>query len=137
VFLWVNIERKGSTSSGGYINEFTVNAPAKEVKGAAVECLLTWYGSSKMQRDSDITQLILGATDPTAMAGALPVLLFTRLVGENYVSCGRVACVQCDEVRERGGGVVLKFTLRLAQYAEGLASQPAFKDIMKEGQVSK
>jgi len=130
VFLWVNIERSG-VSSGGYNNEFTVQPPAK---GGKAECLLTWYGSSKMRRDSDITQLILGAGVDDA--DSLPVLLFVRIVGENYVSCGRVTCVHCDEIREHGAGTVLKFTLRLSQFDQGLADQSAFRNILKESTKS-
>lgn len=127
----MNIELN-ETSNGGYNNEFQVqpSEPGGNVETAI--CRLTWYGSSKMHRDSDITQLILGTQEMdegetkaetknkvnAAKSSSFPVLLFARLVGENYVSCGRVVCDRCDEVKQRGGETVLKFTLRLAQYGD-------------------
>ena len=112
LFLWINVERKytagsiiGNAGNGNsYDNEFDVISDT--------QCNLTWYGNNRMKLDSDLTKLIMkNKVDPISSK----VLLFVRIVGENYAPFGLVQCLKYDIVNTPEGEQ-LKFTFQLMQF---------------------
>ena len=127
------LTQPGTQGAGGYSNQFALRrrAPEPELKagigagaGAGLECSLSWFGSSKMRRDSDMAQAILrSAAGPEGEAepGSLPLLLWARLVGGPYCCLGVVRCARCVEAPPRPA---LEFDLRLLQLDAPLHPDP-------------
>ena len=112
IYLWVNL---GSHKPGEFINEFSEGGQ-----------FMTWYGGSKMHKDSPATQRLLaihanGKSNKTKDA----ILLFVRLEGEPYCCLGQVA-MHASDVNVHP----IAITWKLLQYSD-LKDRLNFQRILK------
>ena len=128
LFLWINIERKYSDSLEGvsrsncslYDNKFEVISDSN--------CNLTWFGNSLMDMDSVLTKLILQNMKDL---NAPKILLFVRIVGENYAPFGLVKCLKYEAVTNSHSEQLLKFTFALVSYGS-IHKMPYVRNILVE-----
>lgn len=110
VFIWVNF---GAEQNIQYNNKLYLydnhpdtlaHVPEEVLENALVgknHCVLTWYGNSKMHHDSEMTRLILkyGYINKSHknlnVNSNKHVLLFVRMVNQNYTCLGRLGVISC------------------------------------------